>query len=223
MIIKRVWLHSLESFRSDNKMHYGFRREDKWKAPHTYTHNKLLNKRSIKIMNFFLLLLPFIIIVVVALIHVPSGSRKKMNFIVRDRTAQTRKISAREKRENNFARAFQPHAVVPLRKQFPNFKHRLQHSILQFILSVGLLRLIRSWPSTGLAAGLWCNVESMEAFMVRLISAPDTLKWSWRFRVFLISFFVVLSLFAASFKGSRAPKNAIFFAFRLVFCLLIPR
>lgn len=77
MIIKRVWLHSLESFRSDNKMHYGFRREDKWKAPHTYTHNKLLNKRSIKIMNFFLLLLPFIIIVVVALIHVPSGSRKK--------------------------------------------------------------------------------------------------------------------------------------------------
>lgn len=151
------------------------------------------------------------------------GPEKKKNFIVRDRTAQTRKISAREKRENNFARAFQPHAVVPLRKQFPNFKHRLQHSILQFILSVGLLRLIRSWPSTGLAAGLWCNVESMEAFMVRLISAPDTLKWSWRFRVFLISFFVVLSLFAASFKGSRAPKNAIFFAFRLVFCLLIPR
>lgn len=100
---------------------------------------------------------------------------------------------------------------------FRNFKHRLQHSILQFILSsVG-----SSSPFSVMSIDRAGNVRINGSIHgARLISAPDTLKWSWRFRVFLISFFVVLRFSRClSFKGSRAPKNAIFSS-RFSSCLL---
>lgn len=60
---------------------------------HTHTDFfESLNKRSIKIMNFFFLLL--IAVVVVALIHVPSGSRKKLH---RSRPHRANERNQREK------------------------------------------------------------------------------------------------------------------------------
>lgn len=46
MIIKRVWIECLESW---PVLHYGFRREDKWKAHHTYDFPK---QKRIKVYDF---------------------------------------------------------------------------------------------------------------------------------------------------------------------------
>lgn len=106
------------------------------------------NKRSIKIMNFFIFLLHR-----AALIHVPSGTRKKANREkekkekeLRDRTAQTsQKISARENRENIILRALSSVHIMRWGSRF-HLDHRLQHSILQFIFCVPLSRAIdRAW------------------------------------------------------------------------------
>lgn len=122
MVIKRVWLECLKSFLVDAfakaqqikiKRHYGFRSEDKWKAPHIWFPKwSAWNKSALKVMNLlgvFSSLCNFSSFVHLWCLFMCH--RGPFLLISRNGRASESKRKRKErnhceKRENKFARAF---------------------------------------------------------------------------------------------------------------------